>query len=210
MGRDVADTAGAVLLVLGVAALLVPALVPVQQVLYHQTDDGATMNGSELEAQGYTVVAYENLSERGKEIYVAALRSEDEYTVPDGQGAPEFPYTGAEDFGEVTSSEEYEQRRRLTSIVIERPENASLPPADEPVDRIDRRPEPPEAETTSERDSVNRSRIEQRRQAIARYDLMTVRRGTPPVTDSGTLLRLGSVLAGTLFVGLGGYLRSRP
>ncbi|MFC6755955.1 hypothetical protein ACFQER_03560 [Halomicroarcula sp. GCM10025894] len=94
-GEELADTAGTVLLVLGVTALLGPALFPVQQVLYHETRAGTMADGPELRAEGYTVIEYENLSERGKEIYVDALRSPDgAYTVPVGQGASEFPYDG--------------------------------------------------------------------------------------------------------------------
>ena len=215
MRDGIADTATAVLLVVGVAALLVPALVPVQQVLYHDTGTGTTANGSGLEAQGYTVVEYENLSERGREIYVAALRSpERSYTVPAGEGAPEFPYDGAADMDEANDGEAYEERQRRTSVVIERPDDADLPPPDEPVDRV--RAEPPRQEEaasggeTAINESARQQRLEQRRQTIAGYDIVTVRQGTPPVTHSGTLLRLGSMLLGTVAVGLGGYLRSRP
>ncbi|MBX0285895.1 hypothetical protein EGH22_06130 [Halomicroarcula sp. F28] len=209
------DTAATVLLIVGVAALLVPALFPVQQVLYHETRSGTTSNGSELREQGYTVIGYENLSERGQEIYVAALESRGEYTVPAGQGAPEFPYDGADELGDVNRSEEPAVRQRLTSVVIERPDDADLPPPDEPVDRI--RAEPPQREgaaaggpETATRGEEAAQQLEQRRQVVGKYDLMTVRKGTPPATDSGTLLRLGSVLLGTVSVGLGGYLRSRP
>jgi len=216
-GRDLTDTAATVLLVLGVAALLVPALFPVQQVLYHETRAGTTSNGSELEAQGYTVIEYESLSERGQEIYVAALESEEEYTVPAGQGAPEFPYDGADDIGEVTNREEFEARQRLTSVVIERPDDADLPPPHEPVERIEAEQRRREEAAASGRETATRSeeaareqRLEQRRQVVATYDLVTVRQGTPPATDSGILLRLGSVLFGAVGIGVGGYLRSRP
>jgi len=222
MDRDMADTAGTVLLVVGVAALLVPALFPVQQVLYHERRAGTTADGPELRAEGYTVIEYENLSERGQEIYVAALRSpERAYTVPVGRGAPEFPYHGADDLGDANGRAEFEERQRLTSVVIERPDAADLPPADEPVERLDpeRAPREGEAvegrETTSQTetarsDQPSEQQLEQRRQVVATYDLITVGQRTPPVTDSGNLLRLGSVLLGTVAVGVGGYLRSRP
>jgi len=223
MVDDVAGTATAVLLVVGVAALLVPALFPVQQVLYHDTGAGTMANGTELEAEGYTVIEYENLSERGQEIYVAALRSPDrEYTVPVGQGAPEFPYSAAADIGEVSSSAEFEERQRRTSVVIERPDDADLPPPDEPVDRIQPERVQPEETTAGSRTASGgqetatppgqsrEQRLEQRRQAIATYDLVAVRQGTPPATHSGTLLRLGSVVFGAVAIGTGGYLRSQP
>ena len=209
MVDDVAGTAATVLLVVGVAALLVPALFPAQQMLYHDTGAGTMANGSELEAEGYTVIEYENLSERGQEIYVAALRSpQREYTVPVGQGAPEFPYSASAEIGAVTSSEEFEERQRRTSIVIERPDDADLPPPAEPVGRIDVERE--EAAEATPSNQSRRQRLEQQRQTTATYDLVTVRQGTPPATHSGTLLRLGSVLFGAVAIGTGGYLRSRP
>lgn len=218
MRDGIVDTATTALLVVGVVALLVPALFPVQQVLFHETGPGTTANESELEAQGYTVIEYENLSERGQEIYLAALRSPNRaYTVPAGQGASEFPYNGADDLGETNRSEAYEERRRLTSIVIERPDDADLPPPDEPVDRIRSEPERREeaaasgGETATPVDTASRQRqLEQQRQVAARYDLLTVRQGTPPATHGGTLLRLASVLFGAVSIGVGGYLRSRP
>ena len=221
-GEELADTAGTVLLVVGIVALLMPALFPVQQVLYHETRAGTTADGSELRAEGYTVIEYENLSERGQEIYVAALRSPDRaYTVSVGQGAPEFPYDGADDLGDVSGQAEFEERRRLTSVVIERPDDADLPPADEPVERLDRERPPREDaanggetasrnETATEGDRPSEQDVAQRRQVVAKYDLVTVGQRTPPVTDSGNLLRLGSVLLGTIAIGVGGYFRSRP
>lgn len=209
MVDDVAGTAATVLLVVGVAALLVPALFPAQQLLYHDTGAGTVANGSELEAEGYTVIEYENLSERGQEIYVAALRSpQREYTVPVGQGAPEFPYSAAAEIGEVTSSAEFEERQRRTSVVIERPDDADLPPPAEPVGRIEVERE--EAAEATPPGQSRQQRLEQRRQTTATYDLVTVRQGTPPATHSGTLLRLGSVVVGAVAIGVGGYLRSRP
>lgn len=197
---DRLDTLGTVLVVAGVAALLLPALFPVQQVLYHETRAGTTANESQLERQGYTVVSYRNLSARGQEIYVAALETGGEYTVPVGEGAAEFPYQRPANSGEI---EEYERRRALTSVVIERPDDADLPPPDEPVEAV--------AYEAEEREgSVTRSELEQRQQRTARYDLMTVRQGTPPLTASSNLLRLGAALFGVVAIGVGGYLRASP
>lgn len=216
MGRDIADTAGTVLLVVGVTALLLPALFPVQPVLYHEVGAGTTANGTELETDGYTVVTYENLSERGQEIYVAALRSSSyQYTVPAGEGAPAFPYTAANELEDGSGSEAYERRQRRTSIVIERPADADLPPPREPVSRAEYELEKEQAaadgsESAEQDGAVNRSRLEQRRQTIATYDLVTVRKGAPPLTDTANLSRLGAVLVGAAAVGVGGYLRSRP
>jgi len=212
--RDIAATASTVLLVVGVAALLVPALVPVQQVLYHEAGAGTTANGSQLEAEGYTVIAYENLSQRGQEIYVTALESPDrEYSVPVGEGAPEFPYDGA---SEADRREDYRTYQRLTGIVIERPDDADLPPPAEPVGRIDgeREQRPEQSASQNATDSENAAQrepaLEQRERAIGTYDLMTVRKGSPPLTDPANLLRLGAVAVGAVALGLGGYLRSRP
>jgi len=202
MARDIADTASTVLLVVGVAALLAPALFPVQQVLYHQVGAGTAANGSQLEAEGYTVVAYENLSERGQAIYVDALDSaEREYTVPAGMGAPEFPYDAGSEPGE---------------IVIERPDDAELPPPAEPVDRLGNERErlaersASQNATGSESPSERARTLEQRREVIATYDLVTVRQESPPLTHPANLLRLGAVALGTVALGVGGYLRSRP
>ncbi|MFC6755956.1 hypothetical protein ACFQER_03565 [Halomicroarcula sp. GCM10025894] len=67
-------------------------------------------------------------------------------------------------------------------------------------------------ETANQNETATESerQLEQRRQVVAKYDLVTVGQRTPPVTDSGNLLRLGSVLLGTVAIGVGGYLRSRP
>lgn len=200
MNADRLDTVWTALLVVGVAALLLPAMFPVQQVLYHETRAGTTANGSQLEAQGYTVIAYENLSERGQEIYVAALRTGGEYTVPIGDGAAEFPYQRPDNYSEIR---DYQRQRALTSVVIERPADADLPPPDEPVDVV-------EYEAEEQAGSVNQTEMEQRQRQTARYDLMTVRRGTPPLTDASNLLRLGAALFGVVAIGVGGYLRASP
>lgn len=197
---DRLDTLGTVLVVVGVLAVLLPAAFPVGDVLYHETRIGETGNESQLERQGYTVVAYENLSERGQELYVTALESSEPYTVAAGQGAAEFPYRMEASLRDV---EDYERRRVLTSIVIERPPDADLPPADEPVEMVEY-----EAE---ERDtSPNRSEIERRQRQTARYDVMQVRRGLPPLAASSNLLRLGAVALGVVAVSVGGYLRASP
>lgn len=200
MSSDRLETLGTVLVVAGVAALLVPALFPVQQVLYHETRVGETGNESQLEQQGYTVVAYENLSARGQELYVEALRVEGPHTVPVGEGAAAFPYRTQASLRDI---EDYERRRTLTSIVIERPPDADLPPADEPVEMV-------EYEAEERERSPNQSEIERRQRQTARYDVMQVRRGMPPLTASSNLLRLGVIAFGVVAVGVGGYLRASP
>lgn len=200
MNADRFDTIWTALLIVGVAALLLPAMFPVQQVLYHDTGARTTANGSQLEAQGYTIIAYENLSERGQEIYVAALHTRGEYTVPIGDGAAEFPYQRPDNYSEMRN---YDRRRALTSVVIERSADVDPPPPDEPVDVV-------EYEAEEREVSVNQTEMEQRQRQTARYDLMTVRRGTPPLTDASNLLRLGAALFGVVAIGVGGYLRASP
>ena len=88
-------------------------------------------------------------------------------------------------------------------MVIERPDDADLPPPDEPVEAV-------AYEAEEQEGSVTRSEVEQRQQRTARYDMMTVRQGTPPLTASGNLLRLGAALFGVVAIGVGGYLRASP
>ncbi|MBV0923430.1 hypothetical protein KTS45_04385 [Halomicroarcula limicola] len=204
------DTLGNALLVLGVVALIGPALFPVQPVLYHDTGDGSPANESQLREQGYRIVAYENLSERGQRLYVETLRAGGEYTVPVGEGAPEFSYPDSERLGEM---EDYDERRRLTTVVIERPPEAGLPPADEPLraaeyslrrERRERNEEGERVETPSE------AAVEERQRAIARYDLVTTRTDKPPLTATPQLLRIVPALLGIFAIGTGGYLRSSP
>lgn len=215
-------TPGGVLVVLGIVLLVGPALFPVQPVLYHDTSDRAIGNATELEAAGITIVAYENLSERGQQLYVASLRADGEYSVPVGAGAPEFAYPTPAELGAV---EDYRQRQSMTRIAIERPPDADLPPADEPVqfaeDRVrnererDRRSESdpegdPEGERTGTPGTETGPTVEEMRQQIARYDLMSTRTDRPPLTASPNLLRLLSAVLGIVAVGTGGYLHSRP
>ncbi|MBX0293594.1 hypothetical protein [Haloarcula nitratireducens] len=204
------DTLGSALLVLGVVALLGPALFPVQPVLYHDTGYGSPENESQLREQGYRIVAYENLSERGRHLYVETLRSGGEHTVPVGEGAPAFSYPDSERLGEI---EDYAERRRLTTVVIERPPEADLPPADEPLGAAEHslRRERREANEEGERvETPGEAAVEERQRAIARYDLVTTRTDEPPLTATPQLLRIAPALLGILAIGTGGYLRSSP
>lgn len=187
---------------LGIVLLVAPALFPTQPVLYHDTDPGMTMNRSELEEHGATVIAYENLSDRGKELYVATLRNDGEYTVPKGQGADDFRYPTNAELGEVES---YEERRRLGQVVIERPADGSLPPADEPVGRAEY-----VAEDDNERRGGSNRSVAEIREQIARYDAMTTRTGQPDLMATPSLLRFLSGAGGILAIGVGGYVRTRP
>lgn len=195
-------TLSSALVVLGVVLLVGPALFPIQPVLYHDTRQGTLDNRTQLEQQGYEIVAYENLSDRGRELYVGALNSGGEYSVPVDAGASDFAYPTA---GELSNVTDYREQNALRSIVIERPVDADLPPPDEPVHAAEYRGGRDEERGTDDGPSV-----EERRRQIARYDLMTTKTDQPPLTATPSLLRLLSAVVGILALGTGGYLRSKP
>jgi hypothetical protein len=203
------------LLAVGLLLLVAPAFAPLQPVLEHDTRRGAFENESVLEEEGYRVVEYESLSERGKELYVQTLENGGTYTVRTGEGASDFRYpTDAE----VNARETYEERVELSQIVIERPEDASLPPADEDVEngveivqerQKARQEEAEEGTSTSTRSWTTQSEDEIRRQ-IARYDVMETRTTRPGLTSQPALLRFGAAALGVVLVGVGGYLSAKP
>ena len=187
------NTLGTALVVLAVVLFVVPAVFPVQPVLSHDTDRSTRDSPSELREQGVPIIAYENLSERGQELYVETLRNDGEYRVPKGEGAPEFDY--------LTDAERREAFRNdnesaVRSVVIERPEDDSdLPPADEfsvgPGD---------EEELSGEE--------RERRETMRRYDAMRTTTEQPPLDSPPQLLRLGAALLAVISLGVGGYLLS--
>jgi hypothetical protein len=173
---------GAGLLVLGVLLLVVPVLVPVEPALIHDTDPGSFESPEQLEQRGIEVIAYENLSERGQEIYRNALATSGVHRVSPGQGAPEFSYPTR---GQLASGDE----RAVSGLVaIERPEDSTLPPADEPRGRI-----------RGEEGQQSDERAQQ-------YELMETREGPPPLGSLSQLLRLLAGVLGVVSVGVGGYL----
>ena len=87
------------LVVLGVVLLIGPALAPVQQYRVHDTRGGTVSDRAELEEQDFRIVAYQNLSDRGKELYRKTLENGGRYTVPIGQGAPDLEYEADRDDG---------------------------------------------------------------------------------------------------------------
>lgn len=211
------------LLALGVALLVAPGVFPLQPVLHHDTRPVTVRTGADLGADDVEVVAYENLSERGQELYVRTLREGGHYHVPLGEGAPDFAYPSPDDFGDERRGR---PRRHLGHIVIERPPDADLPTADEPTgggvelrdgpgeggERPGRYP-PGEGEGTpaaGEDGGTPGPTIEERRRQIARYDEMETRTDAPSFTARATLLRLLSTIGGVLVIGIGGYLRSKP
>lgn len=194
------DRVAFALVVVGLALLLAPALFPLQPVLVHDTRGGGIGNASTIE---FDVVAYENLSDRGQELYVTTLRSGGRYTVALGDGAPEFTYPTPE---ELAAANTFSARRALTVIVIKRPATGDLPPADEPVRQASWIAERPETEAGPAPNLT----VAEIRQRIARFDLMTTKTGLPPLLSTPSLLRLLPILAGVVSLGVGGYLRSKP
>jgi hypothetical protein len=190
---------GAVLVGLAVVLFVLPALFPVQPVLFHDTGQTAPGPPAEHEADGTRLVAYENLSDRGKQLYRRALEGGGEYRVPQGEGAPGFEYPTASDIAE---SRDDAGDRRPGQVVVKRPvADDDLPPSDERFypGRFER-----------EGESLNESEVEQRRQQVLRYDLMQTRTGDPPLNSPAQLLRLGAVLLAVLSLCTGGYLLSSP
>lgn len=109
----------AVLVVLSLPAFGVfVASVPVADVRMHDTSPYLGANASVENSSAVRVVAYENLTERGRELYRTTLERGGRYWVPIGEGASDYRYV--DDPGEG-----------FQSTVIERPADAALPPADE-------------------------------------------------------------------------------
>ncbi|WP_415383094.1 hypothetical protein [Halosimplex sp. TS25] len=126
------------LVALGVVLLAAAAVVPVDAVRWHDTSADqphfAAGNATELRGEGYDIVAYENLSDRGKELYVATLESGGEYRVPAGEGAEDFAYPSRADVIEDANHSGLDAQAAM-HVAIERPNgSADIPAADEPVD----------------------------------------------------------------------------
>jgi len=210
------------LVAVGVVLLVVPALAPVQQYRVHDTRAGATADRADLEESGIEVIAYENLSDRGQELYRKTLENGGRYTVPVGQGAPDFEYGTERGDGGGPAGPSV---RRSGTIAIERPPDADLPPADEPVEAVERARERERAEArerAQERDGDRRTATgngtatpttpdyDEMRETITRYDMMQTTTDSPPLPDTSNLFRLFPALAGILALGVGGYRASLP
>ena len=195
------NTLGTALVVLAVVLFVVPAVFPVQPVLTHDTDRTTRDSPSELREQGVPVVAYENLSERGQEAYVAALERED-YRVGQDAGAPDFQYPTS---AERREAFEADNVSGTGMVVIERPEDDSdLPPPDERFFG----PREEEEEEEVENDEQPEERREERRERVLRYDAMVTATDQPPLGSTRQLLRLGAVMLAVVSLGTGGYLLS--
>jgi len=214
------------LVVLGVVLLIGPALAPVQQYRVHDTGGGTVSDRAELEEQGFRIVAYENLSDRGKELYRLTLENGGRYTVPVGQGAPDFEYGANRDEDGRSDVRGFGERPGV--IVIERPPDADLPEADEPIraaEDLRERNEERRRERQAEREagtptdgSANetatptpeRPSYEEMRRTITRYDVMETTTDNPPLPAPANLARLLPALGGLLAIGVGGYRSSLP
>ncbi|WP_135366294.1 hypothetical protein [Halosimplex halophilum] len=187
------NAVGTALVVLAAVLFTVPAVFPVQAMLVHDTGSYATGTPEELREEGHEVIAYENLSARGQELYRTTLENDGEYRVPVGEGAPEFSYLNAT---ERRQAFENDNVSAVRAVVIERPEDGGdLPPADEP--------------NFGPRPGENASEEEQRRaETTQRYDAMATATSEPPLGATPQLIRLASVLLAVLSMGVGGYLLS--
>lgn len=183
------NKAGSALVVVGVCLFVLPAIFPVQSVLVHDTGPRTSANATELEESGVTVIAYENLSERGQELYRESLDARGEYYVDEGEGASAFPYPSPE---ELRGQQETSRFLMLGTVAIDRAGHDDLPPADEY--RVGGDAE--RNNSVDEEDITNR------------YDLMETRKGQPQLGEPAQLGRLAAVLLAVVCLGVGGYLLS--
>jgi hypothetical protein len=186
------NTVGTALVVLAIVLFVVPAVFPVQPMLTHDTGRSTSAPPAELRQQGVPIVAYENLTDRGQEIYVETLEANGEYRVPADEGAPAFVYpTDAE----RRAAFESDNMTAAGEVVIERPEDdENLPRAEEYY--------------FPDQEGMNDTEAQQRREQAMRYDLMVTSTGQPPLGSTPQLLRLGAVMLAVVFLGVGGYLLS--
>jgi len=193
---------GTALVVLAAVLFIVPAFFPVQPMLLHDTRDAAVGPPSELESDGYEIVAYENLTDRGQELYVKTLENDGEYRVPQGTGASDFDYLTDE---ERRQAYENDNRSATRPLVIERPEDDNaLPPADEPAEAARNRAEDDDNNETDDGQTAG----ERRRQIVLRYDAIETSTEQPPLGSIEQLSRLLAALLAVVSLGVGGYLLS--
>lgn len=181
-------------LLVGVALLLfvIPAFVPVQPMLTHNTEYSVSLGPDRLQEEGFEIVQYGNLSDRGQELYVRTLERGGEYQVGQGAGAPDFDYPtdqeridGAGD-GSAT---------RPGAVAIERPaDDSHLPPADERT-------------FGGPREGENQTEFRDR---VSRYDAIRTGTEQPPLGAPAQLSRLFAALLAVVSLGTGGYLLSSP
>jgi len=117
-------------IVLGISLLAGIFLVPVDNVLRHShkitvNDDAyGNDNDNNLSDRFWGIISYHNLSDRGKELYRETLAAGGTYTVPKGEGAPEFPYPTKQDIRTHDGSPV-----KFVTIIIRPANDSGLPPA---------------------------------------------------------------------------------
>lgn len=175
---------GVALVLVGLLSFGLTLAFPVEPVRVHDTSGSMYANESTAEEMGYPVVAYENLSDRGQELYAKTLENGGTYRVPAGQGASDFAYptdgevrhAGARVGSDQTSNVE---------VLIQRPaDDGHLPPSDE----------------------VTRPGADMNESTQLRYDLLTARTTTPPIGSGAHAPRLLGLVLGILAPTAGGYL----
>jgi len=141
-----------VLVMVGLVLLAFPIFAPPESVLEHDTGEEwgdfhrNETNVTLMEEFHYDVYQYGNLSDRAQTLYVKALKNGGKFTVSKGEGAPEFQYPSRDEILEDRDNVRKTMSMNLVAII--RPNDSSLPPADEPegfrqVDRMsttERRP----------------------------------------------------------------------
>ncbi len=187
------NTLGTVLVVLAIVLFVIPAFFPVQAVLIHNTEASQPGEPELIREDGYNIIPYQNLSDRGQELYVRTLESGGEYSVTQGSGAPDFSYPTDAERRAAFENESVEGPVAPGGVVIVRPgDDANLPPADE-------RPFGPPRENETD---------QERRDRNLRYDAMQTRTEQPSLGDPSQLLRLLAGLLAVISLGVGGYLIS--
>ncbi|MFC5972610.1 hypothetical protein ACFPYI_14830 [Halomarina salina] len=110
-------TVSIVLLLLSLPLFAAPAMLPVEDVRMHDTTSYLGENATVTDSPAVRVVAYENLSTHAQDLYRQTLEHDGTYRVAIDDGASDYRY--------------YNGNGQFKSLVIERPANSTLPPADE-------------------------------------------------------------------------------
>jgi len=125
---------GIILIVLSLPLFGFSTTLSVESHQYH--DAGATfdplsdpkgVNESVIEERHTNVISYQNLSDRGKNLYIKSLENDGKVTFPVGEGAPGFTYLSVDEMDNLEPGEAF----RKGTVIIKRPANDSLPPAGE-------------------------------------------------------------------------------
>jgi len=177
---------GILLVLIGIVLGGVTLAFPVEPVLVHDTRPTNNLNESLAEEFNIRVVEYENLSDRGQELYVKSLENGGLYRVPIGKEASDWSYPTVDE-QRPPGRDAPANYTSNVDIIVERPENDShLPPADED----------PSLATNS---PANES-------TVTRYDLMTTRTKKPPIGSGAHVPRVLGLVLGLSSLTAGGYL----